>query len=381
MKLRRVPTPRLERYFETESTGDNGSILGIMTDQSLPDANVLSGLCEIISDPAVVIDAEGVFVDVIHNAHNGALFYRDPETLLGTDLWDVFSTPQADRFYTVIEDALQTGETQRMEYQLSLDGVDRHFEARATPVGGDAGRVVWLAEDITQRKQRQRKQALIERVFEISPVGHVVVEPSGDISTANARAEELLGLEREEITRRRYNQPDWEIYYEDGTPIPESEHPVTRVFESGEPVFGFEHWIELADGTERWLSSNAAPILGDDGDVERVVVGLEDAERCFGTVSQFLPCHRQPEAPKSVRWAVLTAGSRLPGTYDCLERALTGSTLLEASDFPHCLRFGVDTQSDTFEAHAWVESNGDVLIGDVDDFGRFRALTEREVRG
>ncbi|NHN63625.1 lasso peptide biosynthesis B2 protein [Haloarcula sp. JP-Z28] len=111
------------------------------------------------------------------------------------------------------------------------------------------------------------------------------------------------------------------------------------------------------------------------------VVGLEDAERCFGTLSQFLPCHRQPEAPKSVRWAVLTAGSRLPGTYDCLERALTGSTLLEASDFPHCLRFGVDTQSDTFEAHAWVESNGDVLIGDVDDFGRFRALTEREVRG
>ena len=250
-----------------------------MTDQSLPDANVLSGLCEIISDPAVVIDAEGVFVDVIHNAHNGALFYRDPETLLGTDLWDVFSTTQADRFYTVIEDALQTGETQRMEYQLSLDGVDRHFEARATPVGGDAGRVVWLAEDITQRKQRQRKQALIERVFEISPVGLVVVEPSGDISTANARAEELLGLEREEITRRRYNQPDWEIYYEDGTPIPESEHPVTRVFESGEPVFGFEHWIELADGTERWLSSNAAPILGDDGDVERVVVGLEDATR------------------------------------------------------------------------------------------------------
>ncbi len=44
-------------------------------------------------------------------------------------------------------------------------------------------------------------------------------------------------------------------------------------------MFGFEHWIELEDGSERWLSSNAAPILGDDGTVERVVVGLDDATR------------------------------------------------------------------------------------------------------
>ncbi|WP_311241283.1 lasso peptide biosynthesis B2 protein [Haloarcula argentinensis] len=111
------------------------------------------------------------------------------------------------------------------------------------------------------------------------------------------------------------------------------------------------------------------------------VAGLEDAERYFGTAAQFLPCHRQSASPESVRWAVLTAGSCLPGTYDCLDRALTGSTLLVANDLPHRLRFGVDPQSDTFEAHAWIESNGDVLIGDIDDFGRFRTLTEREVRG
>jgi PAS domain S-box-containing protein len=251
-----------------------------MSKESPPDQDVLNGLCEIISDPAVVLDADGVFVDVIHNAHNGALFFKRPETLLGTDLWEVFSTAQADRFYTVIEDALKTGEQQRIEYQLSLDHGDRYFEARVTPVGGDdTERVLWLAEDITQRKRREEKQALIERVFEISPVGLVVVEPSGEILLANDRAEDLLGLERDEITGRRYDQPEWNIFYEDGTPIPESDHPVTRVLESGDPVFGFEHWIELADGTERWFSSNAAPILGDDGTVERVVVGLDDATR------------------------------------------------------------------------------------------------------
>ncbi|RLM47105.1 PAS domain-containing sensor histidine kinase [Haloarcula sp. Atlit-47R] len=249
-----------------------------MSEERLHDQDVLNGLCEIISDPAIVLDADGAFVDVIHNAHNGALFFKDPEALLGADLWDIFSTAQADQFYAIIEDALQSGEQQDIEYQLSLDHGERYFEARVTPVGGDnMERVLWLAEDITQRKQRQKKQALIERVFEVSPVGIVVVERSGKISLANERAEELLGLEREKITQRRYTQPEWNIYYEDRTPIPNSEHPVTQVLESGEPVFGFEHWIELADGSERWLSSNAAPILGEDGTVERVVVGLDDA--------------------------------------------------------------------------------------------------------
>ena len=248
-----------------------------MTREPLPDRDVLHGLCEILSNPAVVLDGDGVFVDAIHNAHNGASFFEDPERLMGADLWEVFRTPQADRFYAAIEDAIQTGEQQRLEYRLPVDDEDRYFEARVTSVGGDTERVLWLAEDITQRKRREEKQALVERVFEVSPVGLVVVEPSGDISLANGRAEDLLGLEREEITRKRYTEPDWKIFYEDGTPVPESEHPVTRVLESGDPVFGFEHWIELPDGTERWLSSNAAPILDGDGGVERVVVGLDDA--------------------------------------------------------------------------------------------------------
>ena len=117
----------------------------------------------------------------------------------------------------------------------------------------------------------------IERLLEASPVSIVVVEPSGKISFANERAEETLGLERDVITSRTYRQPEWNIYYDDGTPVPDEEHPVTRVLETGEPDYGFEHWIELADGTERWLSSNSAPVLNENGDVEYVVVGFEDA--------------------------------------------------------------------------------------------------------
>ena len=121
------------------------------------------------------------------------------------------------------------------------------------------------------------ERTVLERILEASPISLVVVDPSGEITFANERAEETLGLERAEITSRTYRQPDWNIYYDDGTPVSVAEHPVTRALETKEPDYGFEHWIELLDGTERWLSSNSAPVLNDDGEVEYVVVGFEDA--------------------------------------------------------------------------------------------------------
>ncbi|MFO7832722.1 MAG: helix-turn-helix domain-containing protein, partial [Halohasta sp.] len=105
----------------------------------------------------------------------------------------------------------------------------------------------------------------------------VVVDPSGQIEFANERAEEMLGLERSEITSRTYKQPEWNISYDDGTPVPVEEHPVTRILQTKQAVYGFEHWIELPDGTERWLSSNSAPVLNASEDVEYIVVGIEDA--------------------------------------------------------------------------------------------------------
>lgn len=123
----------------------------------------------------------------------------------------------------------------------------------------------------------QKDRSLLERILEASPISIVIVAPSGNILFANKRAEKTLGITRAEITSRTYQQPDWDIYYADGTPVPTAEHPITRVLETGEPNYGFEHWIELSDGTERWLSSNSAPILNKDGDVEYVSVAFEDA--------------------------------------------------------------------------------------------------------
>ncbi len=75
-------------------------------------------------------------------------------------------------------------------------------------------------ESEPSKSPRSGERDRIERILEASPVSIVVVEPSGEIAFTNERAEETLGLERDEITSRTYRQPDWKISYEDGTPVP-----------------------------------------------------------------------------------------------------------------------------------------------------------------
>lgn len=117
---------------------------------------------------------------------------------------------------------------------------------------------------------------LLAHILEVSPISIAVISDSGRIAFANERALELLSVTHEEIIGRTYADGDWNIYHDDGTPVSFENHPVTTVLETGEPAFGYEHWIELEDGTERWIVNNAAPILTDDG-LECVVVTFEDA--------------------------------------------------------------------------------------------------------
>lgn len=127
-------------------------------------------------------------------------------------------------------------------------------------------------------------------------------------------------------------------------------------------------------GQRRRLFCEAAVLLVS-GKLLLAVAGLDVAERCLGRLCRLVSHRQRPATATDVRWAIATAAARLPWTYDCLDRALAGSGLLTTNGHQHSLRLGVDTGAGEFEAHAWVESNGEVLIGGVDDFDRFQELS------
>ncbi|CAG4991938.1 hypothetical protein DYBT9275_00859 [Dyadobacter sp. CECT 9275] len=65
-----------------------------------------------------------------------------------------------------------------------------------------------------------------------------------------------------------------------------------------------------------------------------------------------------------VVWSVKTAANLLPVTLLCLPRALAAKYLLK-NEASLTLQIGVEINSQkAFEAHAWVEKNGLIIIGD-----------------
>lgn len=84
---------------------------------------------------------------------------------------------------------------------------------------------------------------------------------------------------------------------------------------------------------------------------------------------------REPPAVERIVWAVRVASRRVPGGGHCLTQALAGQVLLVRRGHPAHLRIGVAKgERGQLEAHAWVESQGQIVIGGQDSPSRFRPL-------
>ena len=142
-------------------------------------------------------------------------------------------------------------------------------------------KVADLETEIAARKKAEealrRERALVGRIAETSPVGILVVDHEGRITFANANAEKVLGLPREEIVRRTHDAPDWHITDLAGNPVPQADLPVNRVMSGGQPVYDIQHAFAWPNGRRQvLLSISASPLFDQAGEIEGVVVALED---------------------------------------------------------------------------------------------------------
>ena len=65
-----------------------------------------------------------------------------------------------------------------------------------------------------------------------------------------------------------------------------------------------------------------------------------------------------------------------PGNVKCLARALTTAVLMSIYSFPYKVNIGVAKDKDNnLEAHAWVESQGNAIVGNLPDLSRYVAMS------
>jgi PAS domain S-box-containing protein len=148
----------------------------------------------------------------------------------------------------------------------------------------------WLLgifRDITERKQAEaeldKTRGLLSAAVEQSPAGILIADaPDVRIRLVNSAALGIRGQTAQPLTDIPVAQHprNWQTFYPDGTPCRPEELPLSRAVLAGETTHNVEVIIRRADGEDRWVLANAAPVIGVQGEViAGVVVFLDITER------------------------------------------------------------------------------------------------------
>ena len=116
---------------------------------------------------------------------------------------------------------------------------------------------------------------------------------------------------------------------------------------------------------ERWFFLKTSVLLG----VVRISLHLlpfSCVRRVLSWASRCSPrLSANPLSVERIVWTVDAASRFVPGARHCLTQALVAQIFLLRRGYPAVVRFGVlpESKESGFIAHAWVESNGSIVIG------------------
>lgn len=118
----------------------------------------IKALVGALPDRIILFDWEGRYLDIYPGFEENIKLKTDQ--LLGRRLRDMHPKELSERALTVIRDTITTGEGQTMEYSMESNSGETWFESRTARIGnedGEHGTVVWVARDITYRKEMEKR--------------------------------------------------------------------------------------------------------------------------------------------------------------------------------------------------------------------------------
>jgi PAS domain S-box-containing protein len=137
-----------------------------------------------------------------------------------------------------------------------------------------------LRQEILERQHIEHllrnELTLLAKVMEASPAGILIIDEQGSIVGASDRAEGILGLSKEELSRGEFNLDRWRPLDDRGDPLSPNVLPFQQVLEEQQTAYDCRYTIELPDGRILRLSISANPILDETNELAGVVFLIED---------------------------------------------------------------------------------------------------------
>jgi PAS domain S-box-containing protein len=155
----------------------------------------LRGLFASMQDLVLVLDREGTYREIAPTHPD--LLVRPAQELLGKRLQDVFPADQAAEFIRVIQQVLNTQQTRYIEYKLLIQNRLVWFETSISPMSDQ--NVIWVARDISERKQAQAQIQLQAAALASTANAIVITDHAGKIEWVNPAYTALTGYAAKEV--------------------------------------------------------------------------------------------------------------------------------------------------------------------------------------
>lgn len=157
-----------------------------------------------------------------------------------------------------------------VEFEFSgndINGKYRCLQAIFIPLFGQDGKVEAVnvtGYEITERKLIVEHQQDVLRqyraVFDHFPLGIIITDDHCVITEVNQLAEDLLGIDKDEVVNRDLRELQWDMIRPDGSEIPKNENPEAVAYNENRFVEDVEVGVRRKDGLISWLSVTAAPV-------------------------------------------------------------------------------------------------------------------------
>ena len=167
-----------------------------------------SAVLHALPDLMFIQDSAGTYLD--YYASNKDYLYVQPERFIGQKMQDILPQEVYEDLFPLLEKTLSTKEVQTGEYELTVSGEKRTFEARFSPY--DADKALSIRRDITERKEIEnklrKKEAMYHTLMENSIDAVYLLRYTGKILQVNHTACEMLGYSREELLQLTIDDVD-----------------------------------------------------------------------------------------------------------------------------------------------------------------------------
>ena len=153
-----------------------------------------------LPDILFLLDEDGKYIEVMSG--NEEKLYQDKEQLLGKTLHDVFPQTDADFFLKVITQAIDSNRLVVVNYEINVQSGMHTFEGRVMPANYkiDGKRTaVFLAIDVTDRRESEIRGRLISAVFDNSKEGMVILDKNFNAVSVNQSFCDIANLDMESV--------------------------------------------------------------------------------------------------------------------------------------------------------------------------------------